>query len=113
MEKEQIWLGLTKLATEEPHDFRKDDSAKATRIAYAVLCLMFFCLALFGAANLILVIKIKKLSKQIVTFYAVSQVVVIFRVLLFADPLIDFSEYAYVIVFTAMPSYLYLFVGLS
>lgn len=73
---------------------------------------MFFLLALFGIANLVLVCKIQKLSKQIVTFYVVSLTVVSFRVALFADPLIDYAEYTYVIVFITMPSYLYLFVGL-
>ena len=97
----------------ESEGFVKDDFWPETRIAYAVLACLFFTLALFGTANLALVCKIQKLSKQVVTFYAVSQTVIIFRVLLFADPILNYANDTYVIVFTAMPSYLYLFVGLS
>ena len=93
--------------------FVKDDSSSATIAVYYVLLCLFFCLALFGIANLVLVCKIKKLSKQVVTFYVVSETVVTFRVLLFTDPFLNWSDYSYVIIFTAMPSFLYLFVGLS
>ena len=62
---------------------------------------------------MVLVQKIRKNSKQVATFYLVSGTVVIFRCLLFADPLLDWNDYTYVIVFITFPAYLYLFVGLS
>ena len=67
----------------------------------------------FGAVNIVLARKIRKFSKPIITFYLVSETVIVFRVLLFADPFADWNENFYVILLVSMPSYLYLIVGLS
>lgn len=48
-----------------------------------------------------------------VTFYGVSQTLVTLRMLLFADPLIDWGPTMYVVILISMPSYLNLMVGLS
>ena len=66
-----------------------------------------------GVANIYLACNIRKFSKPIVTFYTVSELVIVLRVLLFADPLIDFGDVTYVVLLVSMPSYLYLLVGLS
>jgi len=92
---------------------QKDDSSPQTIITYYLLFALFVALALFGIANLILVHKIRKNSKQVATFYLVSGTVLIFRILLFFDPVIDWADYTYVVVFITFPAYLYLFVGLS
>ena len=57
--------------------------------------------------------KIRKFSKPIVTFYLVSELVIVMRMLLFADPMVDWGDVTYVIIMVTMPSYLYLLVGLS
>ena len=84
----------------------------ATKASYAILFALFDILLIFGIINLVLVHKIRKNSKQVATFYLVSGTVVVFRCLLFADIMIDWKDYTYVIVFITFPSYLYLFVGL-
>ena len=104
---------LEVMPTQKNLQLQKDDASTQSKIAYYSLLFLFFFLVVFGVVNLLLVFKIKKLSKQVATFYFVSQTLVLFRVLLFADPLIDWTDYTYVIVFITMPSYLYLCVGLS
>ena len=91
----------------------KDDSSKQTRIAYYVLLFCFVMLMGFGIVNIILAFKIRKFSKPIITFYFVSETVIFFRVLLFADPFAKWNENFYVVLLISMPSYLYLIVGLS
>ena len=66
-----------------------------------------------GVANISLACNIRKFSKPIVTFYTVSELVIVLRMLLFADPFIDFGDVTYVVLLVSMPSYLYLLVGLS
>ena len=39
--------------------------------------------------------------------------VIVFRILLFMDPFVDWSDVSYVVILISMPSYLYLLVGLS
>ena len=46
-------------------------------------------------------------------FYFTSELVIVFRILLFVDPLADWSDVNYVVLLISMPSYLYLLVGLS
>ena len=67
----------------------------------------------FGIVNIVLARKIRKFSKPIITFYFVSETVIFFRVLLFADPFADWNYNFYVVLLISMPSYLYLIVGLS
>ena len=94
-------------------DLEKDDASMQTMISYTFLFALFDILLVFAIINLVLVQKIRKNSKQVATFYFVSGTVVLFRCLLFADPLLDWEDYTYVIVFITFPSYLYIFVGLS
>ena len=42
-----------------------------------------------------------------------SEIVIVFRILLFADPFIDWDNITYVVILISLPSYLYLLVGLS
>ena len=46
-------------------------------------------------------------------FYLTSELVIVFRIILFSDPFFDWSDVSYVVILIAMPSYLYLLVGLS
>ena len=64
----------------------KDDWTYNTKASYYVLLLCFVLLMGFGAMNIILARKTRKFSKPIITFYLVSETVIFFRVLLFADP---------------------------
>ena len=73
----------------------------------------FLFLATFGVLNIYLAQKIRKFSKPMVTFYLVSEIVVVFRLLLFADPFIIWGDTMYVVILISMPTYLYLLVGLS
>ena len=47
------------------------------------------------------------------TFYFTSELVICFRIVLFLDPIFDWSDVNYVVILISMPSYLYLLVGLS
>lgn len=66
-----------------------------------------------GIVNMCLALTIRKFSKPIITFYLVSELVILLRMLLFADPFIDWGDVTYVVLLVSMPSYLYLLVGLS
>ena len=66
-----------------------------------------------GIINMCLALTIRKFSKPIITFYLVSELVIILRMLLFADPFINWGTVTYVVLLVAMPSYIYLLVGLS
>ena len=59
------------------HELEKDDASTQAKIVYYILLFIFFLLVLIGVFNLILVIKIKKLSKQVATFYFVSLTIVL------------------------------------
>ena len=102
------------LFSEKPISFfKKDDATHPTIITYYVLLCCFFVLAIMGFANICLALTIRKFSKPIVTFYLVSELVIVLRVFLFADPFIHFGTKVYVVLLVSMPSYLYLLVGLS
>ena len=66
-----------------------------------------------GTVNMCLALTIRKFSKPIITFYLVSELCILLRMLLFGDPFIDWDEVTYVVLLVSMPSYLYLLVGLS
>lgn len=66
-----------------------------------------------GVVNICLAQRIRKSSKPIWTFYIFSEIVVVFRVLLFTDPFVDWGDATYVLLLISMPSYLYLLVGLA
>ena len=104
-------------ANDPDHDidavFTKDDSSHQTITTYYVLLGCFTGLAIMGLVNICLALTIRKFSKPIVTFYLVTLTVIVMRMLLFADPLIDYSDSVYVVILVSMPSYLYLLVGLS
>lgn len=66
-----------------------------------------------GIINMCLALTIRKFSKPIITFYLVSELVIVLRMLLFSDPFINWGIVTYVVLLVSMPSYLYLLVGLS
>ena len=66
-----------------------------------------------GIINMCLALTIRKFSKPIITFYLVSELVIVLRMLLFSDPFIHWGIVTYVVLLVSMPSYLYLLVGLS
>ena len=101
------------LSDEVPDDAMKDDSSRQTVLAYNFLFGFFLLLAVFGAVNIYLAHKIRKFSKPILTFYLMSETVICFRIVLFADPFFHWNEVTYVVMLISMPSYLYLLVGLS
>ena len=94
-------------------EFQKDDSSDQTITTYYVLLSCFSVLACMGVVNMCLARAIRKFSKPIMTFYLVSELVIVMRMLLFADPLINWGTVTYVVLMVSMPSYLYLLVGLS
>ena len=78
--------------------------------------MLLFCfgvLAVIGTVNMCLALTIRKFSKPIITFYLVSELVILLRMLLFADPFFHWGIVTYVVLLVSMPSYLYLLVGLS
>ena len=96
----------------ETDDHMKDDDSPQTVISYYVLLVCFTILAAIGFYNLVIATQIRKLSKLVLTFYVASEIVIIFRLLLFMDPFIDWSTVTYIVILVSMPSYLYLTVGL-
>ena len=97
----------------ETEDMTKDDSSPQTKIAYYVLLGCFVILAFLGLTNIFLAHKIRKFSKPIVTFYLASELVIVFRIVLFMDPFFNWSDTSYVVLLVSMPSYLFILVGLS
>ena len=98
------------------HQVPKDDESRQTRISYYCLLVLFTMLMVFGLVNVYLAQKIRKFSRPIVTFYLVSEMVIVLRILLFMDALPGWEGWpdaSYVILFITMPSYLYLLVGCS
>lgn len=91
----------------------KDDKSSPTKISYYVLLGCFVVLAFLGLTNIILAYKIRKFSKPIITFYLASELVIVFRIVLFMDPFFDWNPISYVVLLISMPSYLNLLVGLS
>ena len=85
---------------------QRDDNTPQSKIAYYVLFGCFLLLALFGILNIYLAYKIRKFSFSMVTFYLVSEIVILLRLLLFADPIIDWGDTIYVVILISMPSYL-------
>ena len=107
------FVGFGAAGDPDSSDVAKDDNSPQTTITYYVLFGCFSLLACFGIVNIWLAQKIRKFSKPMVTFYLVSEMVILFRVLLFADPFVGWSSIVYVVLLISMPSYLYLIVGLS
>jgi len=91
----------------------RDDADGPSKIVYGVLFGLFVPLAIFGVVNLCLACNIRKQSKQVFFFYVVSETVIFFRILLFADPVIHWPDSVYVLLLISLPAFLYLFVGLS
>jgi len=91
----------------------RDDCYQQTVITYYILLIFFIFLALMGFVNIYLAQKIRKFSKPIVTFYLISEIVIAFRIILFADPIFNWNYVSYVVILISLPSYLYLLVGLS
>ena len=104
---------MTKQESYQISGFDKDDSTEQAKIAYYCLLVCFIALASIGAVNVYLAKKIRKFSKAVVAFYLTSELVIVFRIILFSDPFFDWSDVSYVVILIAMPSYLYLLVGLS
>ena len=90
-----------------------DDATKATKISYYVLLFLFLIIAVMGVVNICFSERVRKSSKPIWTFYIFSEIVIVFRVLLFADPFVTWGDATYVLLLISMPSYLYLLVGLA
>ena len=91
----------------------KDDNSSQAVAVYWVLFVCFFLLFVFGVLLVILMVRSNRFNKQMCAFYMSSLMVIMLRLLLFSDPLAKWECNTYVIVLVALPSYLYLVVGLS
>lgn len=81
---------------------------------YYGLLVMFIILLALGLHNLVRAKKLEKLSNaSILMFYISSLLVVILRVLLFADPIFEWPLFLYLGVLMSFPTILYMFVGFS
>lgn len=75
---------------------------------------MFVLLLILGIINIYYAIKLKKFrNRAILTFYISSILVVVLRICLFFDPVVDYNTIVYIIILISMPAYLLLITGLS
>ncbi len=92
----------------------KDDDTLASRVAYDVLFVLFFILALIGSCNTYFALKIQKFkNRSILIFYISSMSVIMLRILLFTDQWLNYPWNYYVILLITLPTFMYLITGLS
>lgn len=111
--QERNYSQMASQAAEPKVYFTKDDASHETKVTYYILLIFFFVLACIGFVNVCFAMRIRKFSKPIVTFYLVSELVIVLRMTLFTDPFVKWGDVTYVVLLVSMPSYLYLLVGLS
>ena len=92
----------------------KDDESTAGKITYGILFVFFGVLLGLGIYNFYHAYRIGKFKNNpILLFYISGMTVISFRLILFIYPLIDFDTDTYILLLVAMPTFLYLIVGLS
>ena len=92
----------------------KDDDTLASIVAYDVLFVLFFILALIGSCNTYFALKIQKFkNRSILIFYISSMSVIMLRILLFTDQWLNYPWNYYVILLITLPTFMYLITGLS
>ena len=74
---------------------------------------MFVLLFILGSTNVWLLNRLSKFRKPILSFYASSLAVVLFRIILFMDQWVNYPINVYVVMLVSMPTYLYLITGMS
>jgi hypothetical protein len=93
---------------------KKDDCQKGGYVIYPVLFGLFLGLAVLACANLKTAHKVGRLQKaSILMFYISSLSVVALRLLLFADPILQWNMAIYLNVLVTMPTFIYIIVGFS